>query len=88
MHKSPTVIFTFLVIVIICNFTCFPAVSLAYNAQTTHPWLTKLSGEMYNSYYQKKLTAQEIQWMMKGSTDEEAGLRRINHFYDPLNNKT
>ena len=88
MRQLPTVLVVVSIICIIFGWTLFPKISLAYNTKTTHPWLTKLSVELYNTNGLHHLNSQEIQWMIKGAVDEDSGLRRINHFYDPINNKT
>ena len=84
MRKSPIVIF-----LVYCLFIGLPSFGLAYNTQTTHPYLTKFAIELYNQNFpQRTITKEEQQWLIKGSIDEDKGLRKINHFYDPVFNET
>jgi len=84
MRKSPIVFLLILVFLI-----GLPVDGLAYNAQTTHPSLTKITVEIYNkAFSQNPITTKERQWLMQGAIDEDAGLRKINHFYDPVLNET
>ncbi|MBU2540225.1 lamin tail domain-containing protein [Patescibacteria group bacterium] len=55
----------------------------AYDSETTHPLLTEKIAELYNAIYEPDLTQSEIQYLTKGSTDEDTSPRWINHFYDP-----
>ncbi|MGB9743533.1 MAG: PQQ-binding-like beta-propeller repeat protein [Minisyncoccales bacterium] len=55
----------------------------AYSPTTTHPALTQKSAEIYNQFYNGKLTNQEIAWLMEGAQKEDTPPRWINHFYDP-----
>jgi len=84
MQKS---LIVFLLILVFL--TSFSFDSLAYNAQTTHPCLTKITVEIYNKTFpQKSITSRERKWLIQGVIDEDAGLRKINHFYDPVFNET
>ncbi len=82
MKKKPTV---FLIILIL--FT-LPFKILAYDAYTSHPNLTGIAVDFYNLYSSEKITETEKQLIMKGSSEEDNGLRFVNHFYDPVFNKT
>ncbi len=81
MRKKPC----FLIIVIL--FT-LPLKILAYDTYTTHPILTGMAVDFYNLYSSEKITETEKQLIMKGSTEEDNSLRFVNHFYDPVFNKT
>lgn len=62
-----------------------PALVLAYYEQTTHPALTQEIVRLYNHHFpNQKLTDEERQLVMEGSTDEDTGTRWLNHFYDPM----
>lgn len=62
--------------------------ALAYNQHTTHPALTDETVDFYNAANpQKALTYQQKQWLIKGSSDEDNGVRPLFHFYDPVNNR-
>ena len=81
MNKCPTV-FLFI-------FLLFPFHAFSYDAKTTHPYLTEITVDFHNQSAQpNKITEQEKQWLMQGSIGEDSGLRSINHFYDPVFNKT
>lgn len=84
MKKNPTVF----LIVFLCCILRFSVV-LAYDAKTTHPNLTAITVDFYNQYFvNQPLDNEEKQFLMQGSIDEDNGIRCINHFYDPVSNKT
>jgi len=62
----------------------------AYDETIVHPSLTSEMVKLYDLNHDDKLTDQEIEWMKKGSTDEDqifGGIKQIrsaNHFYNPL----
>ena len=60
----------------------------AYDSQTTHPNLTDITVELYNYQANNKILQSEKYWIKKGSMDEDKGTRSINHFYDPVYNRT
>lgn len=87
MRKSPT---SFL---IVCLFVCLfflPNFSVfAYDAKTTHPNLTEITVDFYNQYFSNHaLNETEKQLLMQGSIDEDNSIRSVNHFYNPVYNKT
>lgn len=57
---------------------------LAYKEKFTHPALTEQAAILYNTQAEKKLSKEEIEWLKKGSSDEDKAPRWLNHFYDPL----
>jgi len=57
----------------------------AYNDQTTHPALTQETAQYFNSLG-GSLSAQQIEWMISGASEEDVFPRWINHFYDPIHN--
>ena len=60
----------------------------AYDQENTHPALTGEIVDFYNlNFPNKKLTEEEKQWLMKGSVDEDSGVRMLYHFYDPVHNR-
>ena len=57
----------------------------AYDDQTTHPALTDEIVDFYNlSFSDKKLTAEQKEWIVEGAILEDTPPRWINHFYDPI----
>jgi len=83
MKKSPI---SFL---IICLFFLSNFSVLAYDAKTTHPNLTEITVDFYNQHFSNQvLNETEKQLLMQGSIDEDNGIRSVNHFYDPVFNKT
>lgn len=74
---------TLAVVLIICSFGV-PQVS-AYNDVTTHPALTDLIVDYYNATHPgTEITAEEREWIVRGSTKEDEVPRWVNHFYDPV----
>jgi 5'(3')-deoxyribonucleotidase len=61
---------------------------LAYDMNTTHPELTRLIVDKYNQGSSNKIDEGFKEWLVKGSTDEDQGLRAANHFFDPIYNRT
>jgi len=61
-------------------------ISLAFDAETTHPKLTEEAVKFYNFYAKRKINNQELEWMKKGSKNEDLSPRWANHFYDPIHN--
>lgn len=57
----------------------------AYDDETTHPALTDEIVDFYNLSGDDKLTAEQKEWLVDGSTLEDTPPRWINHFYDPVN---
>ena len=58
----------------------------AYNQDYTHPALTDEIINFYNLNFSPKLSSQDKIWIIKGSMDEDQGMRPMNHFYDPVHN--
>ncbi|MDD3098554.1 MAG: hypothetical protein PHU82_01880, partial [Candidatus Pacebacteria bacterium] len=82
MKRSPIVFFIIFLFFV-------PFFVFAYDAKTTHPNLTELTVDFYNqSFPAHFLSNLEKQWLMQGSIEEDNGVRSINHFYDPVFNKT
>lgn len=82
MKRSPIVFFVVFLFFV-------PFFTFAYDAKTTHPNLTELTVDFYNqSFSAPFLSNLEKQWLMQGSIEEDNGVRSINHFYDPVFNKT
>jgi hypothetical protein len=60
-------------------------IAVAYDDQTTHPALTDAAIDFYNLTNPGDLLSdQEREWVVKGSIEEDAAPRWINHFYDPV----
>jgi len=61
---------------------------LSYSPYNTHQVLTEQIAEFYNlTTNERRLTAQEIEWMKQGAADEDYPPRWYNHFYNPLTSK-
>ena len=73
----------FISILIISSLLMARAV-FAYDDKTTHPALTDEAIDFYNLYFEKKLTSEEKEWIVRGSIQEDTVPRWINHFYDPI----
>ena len=58
----------------------------AYNQEFTHPALTDEIVDFYNLNFSQKLNSQDKKSLIKGSIDEDQGMRPMNHFYDPVHN--
>jgi len=60
----------------------------SYNNTLTHPKLTEAIINFYNENTEKKITKEQIDWIIKGSIDEDDPVSRcINHFFDPISGK-
>ncbi|MFA6094481.1 MAG: right-handed parallel beta-helix repeat-containing protein [Candidatus Paceibacterota bacterium] len=56
----------------------------AYHSGTTHPGITEQGIEFYNlQSITDKIHDSEKRLIIQGSVDEDAGIRALNHFYDP-----
>lgn len=55
----------------------------AYDANTTHPGLTREIARIYNLKYDPDLSPEDIAALIDGATREDISPRWINHFYDP-----
>ncbi len=73
--------YKFFIIIIITGLFPFSSV-FGYGNLTTHPALTNEIVNFYN-LFNTQLTAQEKEWVIQGSIDEDTPPRWINHFYDP-----
>lgn len=59
----------------------------AYNNTMVHPALTEEAVKFYNlNFSSNKIGEQEMNWIKQGSVEEDAGIRPLNHFYDPVHN--
>ncbi|MBU1046776.1 lamin tail domain-containing protein [Patescibacteria group bacterium] len=56
----------------------------AYNAETTHPALTKETVELFNYYSDLEILYEEKERIILGSKEEDFFIRPLNHFYDPV----
>jgi len=59
----------------------------SYDNRVIHPELTQAATAIYNQQSSQKLTQEQINWIVKGSIDEDADPRYLNHFYDPTTGK-
>jgi len=75
-------IFIISLIIIMISFL-IPKNVLAYNSQSGHPALTYEIAQFYNDNFDRKLTEEQINWLMNGSIAEDTPPRWVNHFYNP-----
>jgi len=68
--------------IIISSALCFGR-ALAFDDKTTHPALTENIAEVYNANFEIKLSGQEVEWIKKGSVEEDKFPRPANHFFEP-----
>lgn len=71
-------------IIIIISFV--PGIVVAYGLDT-HAALTQEAALVFNKYFDKKITSEQIQWLIQGSVDEDQFPRTLNHFFDPINDQ-
>ncbi|HRR45738.1 MAG TPA: lamin tail domain-containing protein [Candidatus Paceibacterota bacterium] len=77
----------FIIFILFFSFVSLP--SFAYDSKTTHPKLTDLTVDYFNQVFpNRKLSSQEKNWLIQGAIEEDKGIRSINHFYDPVYNRT
>jgi hypothetical protein len=75
----------FLVAIIL--FLIFNPSLKAYDNIMVHPALTEEVVKFYNlNFPANKINDQEMNWIKQGSIEEDAGIRPLNHFYDPVHN--
>ena len=87
MNKSPTVFLLLLCVLI--NSLFAPLNILAYAPIPTHANLTDVAVDFYNqNTLTNKISSEEKSWIIQGSVDEDTPTRCLNHFYDPVFNKT
>ena len=56
----------------------------SFDDKTTHPKLTREIAKFYNQKVDKKLTKKQINWLAKGSIEEDSPVTRCwNHYYNP-----
>jgi len=58
-----------------------------YDNQVIHPKLSGAAIEVYNNSVEKKITAEQIDWIIEGSIAEDTDPRYSNHFYNPQTGK-
>lgn len=58
-----------------------------YDNLVIHPSLTEAAVKIYNNQANKKITNQQVDWIVQGSIAEDAIPRYLNHFYNPTTGK-
>ena len=58
--------------------------AFSYNDTKTHPALTDNAIRIYNANFERQLNSQEINWIIKGSIEEDNLPRPANHFFEPF----
>lgn len=80
MHRTAV-----LLIILAVTISFIPPVAFAYDDDTTHPALTDEVVDFYNLLHpDKPLTAEQKEWIVAGSINEDEWPRWVNHFYDPV----
>lgn len=75
--------------IVLCIFSsmlAWPHRVFCYDSNIAHPNIAQMAGVLYNKHNDKKLTTEEISWMMEGAKKEDTPTRWLNHFYDPIYN--
>lgn len=57
-----------------------------YDSNVAHPGIVDLAVKLYNQNNDKKITAEQYEWIKTGSIEEDTPTRWLNHFYDPIYN--
>lgn len=65
----------------------FVGLVLGYDNIITHPQITDVAIKIYQNKTGENLTSEQAQWIIKGSVDEDADPRYLNHYYDPTTGK-
>ncbi len=58
----------------------------AYDHSIAHPGIADLAVKLYNSQNEIQITAQQVEYILQGSNNEDSPVRWFNHFYDPIYN--
>lgn len=78
MLKSRGIKLLFIIFLLFFGFRVF-----SYDNLIIHPSLSRGASEIYNSQAEKKLTKEQISWIVEGSIAEDTDPRYVNHYYDP-----
>ena len=72
---------------LVCSAPLWRGRVFGYDQSIAHPNIARLAALLYNKTYPgKKLTVEEINWIMVGAEEEDTPTRWLNHFYDPIHN--
>jgi len=74
-------------ILILALFVLFTSNVFAFDNLKVHLALTRSAAELYNNQTDKKLSNQQIDWLVQGSQAEDTDPRYLNHYYDPTTGK-
>ena len=67
----------------------FINLTLGYDSQNTHPALTDEAVDFYNlNFPDNQLSQEDKQLLIRGAIEEDVPPRYLNHFYDPVYNKS
>jgi len=55
----------------------------SYDTNVAHPFLTEAITNLYNKNFDPKLSNEQVNWLKRGSIEEDTPLRWMNHFYEP-----
>ena len=64
-----------------------PALVFGYSNKTTHPFLTGEAIKLFENTTGQQLSETEKSAIKNGSIEEDNGVRWLEHFYDPVNNR-
>ncbi|MEK7067271.1 MAG: hypothetical protein AAB950_00515, partial [Patescibacteria group bacterium] len=73
-----------LIVIVVGVILIAPIFSFAYEPETTHKALTQEIVKLFNYYSSNHISDVDRELIMQGSIDEDAGLRAVHHFYDPI----
>jgi hypothetical protein len=68
-------------------FLMTPLLVFAYEPETTHRALTQEMTKIFNQYDSRQISAGDGEHVIQGSWDEDAGVRPLHHFYDPIHDQ-
>ena len=81
------IIFACLFFILVCSAPLWECRVFCYDSELAHPNIAQLAALLYNKNNpERKLTLEEINWLMQGAKDEDTPTRWLNHFYDPVYN--
>ncbi|MDD4123130.1 MAG: hypothetical protein PHO23_02830 [Candidatus Pacebacteria bacterium] len=80
---------TFKIIILLLLSFIYTINVYAFDNKIFHPNITEVIANVYNYKNNHVLAQEDIDSLKKGSSDEDSPfLRSINHFYDPIYNRT
>jgi hypothetical protein len=65
----------------------YPALVFGYSDDITHPILSREAIKLFETSVGQTFSATEKQVIINGTVEEDSGVRWLEHFYDPINNR-